>query len=100
MAPSDDNPYRSPGLSQKTVAMAPGWRREYRSDDVAGPLLPRYRQLEVELRRIRVKHGKGSEEEAPVIYEMVRLWDQLSQAERDMLDLEGPTCDVEAQDVD
>lgn len=56
--------------------------------------LARYRELEVELRTIRARAGRGgAEEEMPTIEAMSRVWFQLTDAEREQLDAEGPTCD-------
>jgi hypothetical protein len=54
--------------------------------------LARYRALEDQLRQIRSKNTPGSNLEDPVIEEMNVLWWKLTDAEREMLDAEGPTC--------
>lgn len=52
----------------------------------------RYRVLEVQLRLLRTSSAPGRPAEDAVIDEMARLWSQLSDEEREMLDREGSTC--------
>ena len=56
--------------------------------------LEQYRALEAKLRAVRGEYGAASLHEDPILDEMSRVWWQLSDAERAMLDAEGPTCDL------
>jgi hypothetical protein len=80
------DPYRSPGLTQQSVRMASGWKRVYSTnDDVISPILARYRQLEAELQELRAKRGSDSDAEVPIIFEMKKLWGELSKGEQDLI---------------
>ncbi len=54
--------------------------------------LERYRELEEELRKLRIEHDVGSDAEDPVIEEMTDVWWRLTKAEQAWIDAEGPTC--------
>lgn len=63
--------------------------------------MARYRALEDDLRLVRTEKGLGSAEEVPILEHMARLWWELSDIEREILDQEGPTCDpVETSEHD
>lgn len=51
-----------------------------------------YRALEDDLRRVRAEAGRGSPREDSILAQMDRLWWDLTPAERETLDAEGPTC--------
>jgi len=55
-------------------------------------VLREYRILEGELYLLRMENPPGALIEEPVIDEMARLWDLLSDNEKELLDKEGPRC--------
>lgn len=57
----------------------------------------RYRRLEVSLRNVRGALASILAEEDEIINAMADLWWELSEAERDLLDTEGPTCFTSAE---
>jgi hypothetical protein len=84
--------YREPAFYEHRVRMSSGWVRVYRLAEPPTEALLAYRELEIKLRQTRAEYGNGSEHETETIAEMARLWDLLNDAEREMLDAEGPTC--------
>lgn len=54
--------------------------------------LERYRELEEELRKLRLKQGVGVDVEAPIIELMTDTWWLLTDTEQAMIDAEGSTC--------